>query len=267
MGILNLTPDSFSDGGRHFGLPAALSAAKAMAAEGADLLDLGGESTRPGAPAVSLQEELARVRPLAQALAQELPGLPWSIDTIKPEVADMALELGACLVNDQDACANAAMARLVARRGCGVCLMHRLGAAAAMASSTQQQSRYGAAGVVAEVGDFLSARAAALEALGVERRAIWLDPGFGFNKTAAENFSLLKHQEAFARGGYGVLVGTSRKSSLGAVLGGLPVEERLEGTAATVAVAVFQGAACVRVHDVKAMARVARVAQAIRDAE
>jgi dihydropteroate synthase len=136
-----------------------------------------------------------------------------------------------------------------------------------MASSTQQQSRYGAAGVVAEVGDFLSARAAALEALGVERRAIWLDPGFGFNKTVAENFSLLKHQEAFARGGYGVLVGTSRKSSLGAVLGGLPVEERLEGTAATVAVAVFQGAACVRVHDVKAMARVARVAQAIRDAE
>ncbi len=193
--------------------------------------------------------------------------MPWSIDTTKPGVAALALDLGACLVNDQDACGDPAMARLVAERGCGICLMHRLGAATAMAASPQERSHYGAAGVVAEVGGLLRARAAALEAAGVERGAIWLDPGFGFNKTVGENFSLLRHQPAFAQGGYGVLVGTSRKSSLGEVLGGLPVGERLEGTAATVAVAVFQGAACVRVHDVKAMARVARVAQAIRDAE
>jgi dihydropteroate synthase len=267
MGIVNLTPDSFFDGGRNQGLSAALATAREMAQAGADLLDLGGESTRPGAPAVPLHEEMARVRPLAEALAKELPGVAWSIDTTKPQIAAMALDLGACLVNDQDACADPAMARLVAERGCGICLMHRLGSAQGMAASPQEQSHYSPFGVVAVVTDFLQARAAALQAQGVERAAIWLDPGFGFNKTVAENFSLLKHQQAFAEGGYGVLVGTSRKSSLGAVLGGLPAGERLEATAATVAAAVLQGAACVRVHDVKAMARVARVAQAIRDAD
>ena len=174
MGIVNLTPDSFFDGGRNQGLSAALATAREMAQAGADLLDLGGESTRPGAPAVPLHEEMARVRPLAEALAKELPGVAWSIDTTKPQIAAMALDLGACLVNDQDACADPAMARLVAERGCGICLMHRLGSAQGMAASPQEQSHYSPFGVVAVVTDFLQARAAALQAQGVERAAIWL---------------------------------------------------------------------------------------------
>lgn len=267
MGILNVTPNSFSDGGRHLAPEDALAAARRMVAEGADIIDLGGESTRPGAPAVSAAEELDRVAPVARLLASELPGVPFSVDTTKAEVAEACLGLGACLVNDQSAlAADPRMATLAARSGCGVCLMHRVAGAEEALWSTGESGRFGAAGAVEAVRAGLLERAAAAEAAGVARDAVWIDPGFGFGKTVEENFSLLKRLGAFIDTGYGVLVGTSRKSSIGAALGGLPVDQRLEGTAATVAAATLAGAACVRVHDVLAMVRVVKVAMAIRDA-
>lgn len=267
MGILNVTPDSFSDGGAHLDAEAALEAARAMAASGADIIDLGGETTKPGAAAVGPQQELDRVLPVARLLQKHLPALPWSIDTTKAEVARACLELGACMVNDQSALsADAAMAQVVSQFHCGVCLMHRVSAAQDAQWSTQETGRFGGHGVVEAVRDALLARAQAAQAAGVRAESIWLDPGFGFGKTVGENFSLLKHLDALTATGFGVLVGTSRKSSIGAALGGLPVDQRLEGTAATVAAATLAGAACVRVHDVPAMARVVKVAMAIRDA-
>lgn len=268
MGILNVTPDSFSDGGRHLAPKEALAAARRMVAEGADIIDLGGESTRPGSPAVGVDEELTRVLPVARLLNHELSDVPWSIDTCKVEVAEACLGLGACLINDQSAMtADARMPALAGRASCGVCLMHRVEPAQTAQWSTHEAGRFGGVGVVEAVRAHLQGRARALEAAGVGAGRIWLDPGFGFGKTVGENFSLLRHLDAFMGLGHGVLVGTSRKSSIGAVLGGLPVDQRLEGTAATVAAATLAGAACVRVHDVKEMVRVVKVGMAIRNAE
>jgi len=267
MGVLNATPDSFSDGGRHLQPEAALRAAEHMLAQGADMLDLGGESTRPGAAPVGEAEELARIVPVAELLAKRLPQAPWSIDTQKAAVAKAALERGACLVNDVSALRqDPAMAALIRGSGAGLVLMHRLEAPSGAAWSTEEADRYGEAGVVAAVGGFFAERLAACRRAGVQAEQVWLDPGYGFGKSVDDNYRLLKGLPELAKLGRPLLVGTSRKSFLGASLGGLPVGDRLEGTAASVALAVWLGASVIRVHEVKEMARVLRVAHAIRAA-
>jgi dihydropteroate synthase len=267
MGVLNVTPDSFSDGGRYAKPQNAVQRIRQMVAEGADLVDVGAESTRPGAEPVSASEELARIRPVAEALQESFPGLAWSIDTQKAKVAALALDRGACLVNDVSALgADPSMARLVADRGCGAILMHRLTASADSDWSTRESHDYGPKGVVAGVLGFFRERTAWAEKQGVQRSQIWADPGFGFGKKVGDNLSLLKHLSTLIECGYPLVVGASRKSTLGAVLDNLPVEERLEGTAASVALCAWAGAACVRVHDVKEMVRVVRTVQAVKGA-
>jgi dihydropteroate synthase len=266
MGVLNVTPDSFSDGGLYLDPARAIERVKAMLAEGADLIDLGGESTRPGAATVTAAEELARVLPVAQALAA-LPGLAWSIDTSKAVVAEAALTLGACIINDVSALSqDADMPALAARSGCGVVLMHRASAPGNSAWSTDEASRYGAEGVVSVVRKFLMNRASSLLMEGLAKQQIWIDPGFGFGKSVADNLALLKGLADFIATGYPVLLGSSRKSTLGAILGGLPESDRLEASLASASIAAFQGVACLRVHDVKETARAAKVARAVRDA-
>jgi dihydropteroate synthase len=262
MGILNVTPDSFSDGGRFLDPAAAVEHAARMAAEGADIVDVGGESTRPatfasGAP-LPEAEERARVVPVIAAIAARLPDLPISIDTYKASVAASALQAGAGLINDISALrADPEMSGLAARSGAPVCLMHMPGLPTAMPA----QPEY--ADAPAEVLAFLAERCAMAERAGIARESILVDPGIGFGKSALQNLDLLRRLDLLAGLGYPVLVGTSRKMFIGTVLGGLPPEQRLEGTAATVAVAIAKGAAVVRVHDVAQMARVAAVADAI----
>lgn len=267
MGVLNITPDSFSDAGLYLDSAKALEHALKMLDEGADLLDLGGESTRPGATPVSAEEELARVLPVAELLHARLPDVAWSIDTSKARVAEAALELGACMINDVSALnADPDMAALAASRRCGVVLMHRQTAPQGSAWSTQDVSGYGDDGVVAYLRKWLSNRASSLQMEGLDKKQFWIDPGFGFGKTVSDNLALIKGLPELIATGYPVLLGTSRKSALGAVLGGLPEFDRLEATAATVALAAFAGVACLRVHDVKEMARVIKVVQAVKDA-
>ncbi|HTB21485.1 MAG TPA: dihydropteroate synthase [bacterium] len=267
MGILNVTPDSFSDGGRWIQSDAAVAHALDMAAAGADLIDVGGESTRPGAPGVGMEEEMARVLPVLSALGKALPGLPLSIDTQKAELARRAVEAGACLVNDVSALTHdPAMGATVAALGSGVCLMHRLEAPAGAAWSPVEGSRYGEEGVSAAVISFLKGRLEACARAGIAREAVWLDPGLGFGKSVADNLRLLKDLPLLAGLGLPVLVGPSRKSFVGAVLGGLSVEERLEGTLAACAVALWQGASVLRVHDVKETVRVLRMVTATKSA-
>lgn len=261
MGVLNVTPDSFSDGGRWLDPRAALAHADALYAAGADLVDLGGESTRPGAPSVSLDEELARILPVAEGLK----GRAWSIDTQKAEVARRAVETGACLINDVSALsADPAMLKAAAASGAGVCLMHRLEPPAGAKWSTEEKSRYGSEGVVAAVMAYLKERADACLAAGIPADKIWVDPGLGFGKTVADNLTLLKKLPQLIELGYPILVGPSRKSFLGAVLGGLGVEERLEATLAAGSLALWQGASILRVHDMKEIQRAATVVQAIK---
>lgn len=265
MGVLNVTPDSFSDGGRWLDPMAALRHAHALFDAGADLVDLGGESTRPGAPAVSLEEELARILPVAQGLAHELPGRAWSIDTQKAEVARQAVAAGACLINDVSALqSDPAMLGVAAASGAAVCLMHRLDAPAGAKWSADESSHYGPDGVMAAVIAFLRQRVGACVAAGIRTERIWLDPGLGFGKTVADNLALLKQLPQLVALGHPVLVGPSRKSFLGVVLGGLGVEERLEATLAAGTLALWQGAGILRVHDVKEAARAATVVQAIK---
>ena len=256
MGILNVTPDSFSDGGRFAGEAEAIRQGVAMAAEGADIVDVGGESTRPGAEDVDAGEETRRVVPVIRALAAAVD-VPISIDTTKASVAEAALEAGAVIVNDVSAMrADPAMAEVVAASGAGLVLMHMLGTPRTM----QVDPRYD--DVVVQVVDALLGWVAAAEAAGVERERIVIDPGIGFGKTAQHNLTLLRHLDRMVLTGYPVLVGPSRKSFIGLTLG-LPVEERLEGTAAAVAWSVAAGAQLVRVHDVRPMVRVVRMTEAI----
>jgi dihydropteroate synthase len=265
MGVLNVTPDSFSDGGRWLDVQAALAHAEELFAAGADLVDVGGESTRPGAAPVDLEEELRRVLPVAEGLARRLPGRPWSVDTQKAELARRAVELGACLINDISALrADPAMPAVVAASGAGVCLMHRLERPAEARWSTEEPERYGPGGVTEAVLDFLAERIHFCESVGIARERIWVDPGLGFGKSVADNLRLLKQLPRLNELRCPILVGPSRKSFLGAVTGGLPVEERLEATLAACTLAAWQGAAVLRVHDVKAVARVAQVVQAIK---
>lgn len=257
MGVLNVTPDSFSDGGRYLQKDAALRRALDMAASGADIIDVGGESSRPGAEPVPLEEELRRVLPVIADLARE-PGLIVSVDTRKAEVARAAIEAGAAMVNDISAMtADPDMAPVVAASGVAVCLMHMQGTPQTM----QVAPAYG--DVVTDVREYLRERAAAARAAGIAEDRIIVDPGFGFGKTLEHNLEMLRRLREFTDLGYPILVGTSRKSMLGALLGGAPPEDRTEGTAATVALAVANGASMVRVHDVREMWRVVCVADAV----
>lgn len=257
MGILNVTPDSFSDGGRFADPAAAVQHGLALAAAGADLLDVGGESTRPGAAAVPVDEELRRVLPVIKALAAQ-SRVPLSIDTTKARVAAAALDAGAVLVNDVSALtADPDMRATVARGPAAVVLMHRLGTAATM----QLAPRYD--DVAAEIAAYLERAVAAAVEAGVAQDRILLDPGIGFGKTLDHNLELLRRLGEFHRLGRPLLVGTSRKSFLDKLLH-LPPDEREEGTAATVALAIAAGAHVLRVHDVRAQLRVARVCDAVR---
>ena len=269
MGILNLTPDSFSGDGLMRGpawIEAAVGQARRFAAEGADVLDLGGESTRPGAAPVPAKEEIARVVPAIRAVARELPGMPISVDTWKAEVAAAALDAGACIVNDVWALrADPALASLVARRGCGLVLMHNRLTPADPAVKARLGARFKGAAYADLIGEVKAelrdAAGAALQA-GVRRENVVLDPGIGFGKNREQSLELIDRLGALKELGYPLLSGPSRKSFIGYTLD-LPAEERVEGTAAAVALSIARGADVVRVHDVKAMVRVARMSDAI----
>lgn len=244
MGIVNVTPDSFSDGGRHDDTSAALAHCEKLIAEGADILDIGGESTRPGATPVPLEQELARVLPVLDG-AMKL-GVPLSIDTLKPEVMRQVLERGADIVNDINALRlPGAEDAVAAHPGCGVCLMHMRGDPATM----QQRPAYD--DVVIEVSEFLHERMDALRRRGVADERIVLDPGIGFGKSVEHNLALLRRQRELLALGRPLLVGWSRKSTLGAITG-RPVGERLSASVAAALAAVQLGARVVRVHDVAA---------------
>jgi dihydropteroate synthase len=257
MGIVNVTPDSFSDGGEYLDPGAAEARALAMVEEGADILDIGGESTRPGAAAVPAEEELRRVLPVVERLAGRVQA-EISVDTTKAAVARACLEAGAAILNDVSGLTfEPELAQVAARHGATLVLMHMQGTPRTM----QQDPRY--EDVVAETMRFLRCqRQVALEA-GVAPERVWIDPGFGFGKTAAHNLEILRRLREYSSIGAPILIGTSRKSTIGRVLGDLPPDQRLEGTAGTVAVAIAHGASIVRVHDVREIARVARMTDAI----
>jgi dihydropteroate synthase len=260
MGIVNVTPDSFSDGGLHADTNSAVAHGLLLAAEGAAILDIGGESTRPGALPVSLDDELARVVPVVERLAAATPVL-LSIDTTKAAVARAALDAGAALVNDVTALrGDPAMAGLVAERGCPVCLMHMLGEPRTM----QNDPRYH--DVVAEVAAFLEERLAAAVAAGVREEQVLLDPGIGFGKTLHHNLLLLAHLDRIAALGRPLVLGASRKRFIGALLGAGP-GERVSGTVATTVLGLARGAAVVRVHDVRPNVEAVRVVAAVLTAD
>lgn len=252
MGVVNVTPDSFSDGGRFLGVQQAIAYARRLAEEGADILDIGGESTRPGAAPVSEDEELNRVIPVLKALKD----LAVSVDTRRARVMRAALDAGASMINDVDALSAPGALEAVAGSGCAVCLMHKKGEPATM----QQDPRY--EDVVREVKEFLDRRIEKAMAAGVAAERIVVDPGFGFGKTAAHNLTLLRHLRELSE--LPLLVGVSRKSTLGKITG-RPVEERLAGSLAMALLALQNGAAILRVHDVKETRDVVAVWQAYRD--
>jgi dihydropteroate synthase len=255
MGIVNVTPDSFSDGGKHLQRDAALAHAQQLIAEGADILDIGGESTRPGARPVSIQEEMDRVLPVIEELRDA--AVPISIDTFKPEVMLAAVAAGAQMINDINALQDAAAMNAVAASHVAVCLMHKQGNPQTM----QEQPVY--QNVVAEVSAFLGERIAAAEAAGIQRDRIVIDPGFGFGKTLAHNLALLQRLNELTALGVPVLAGLSRKSMLG-VLTGQEVALRLPASVAAALIAVQHGANIVRVHDVRATVDVLKIWNAVK---
>ncbi len=260
MGILNVAPDSFSVGGRYAEARAAVERAVAMLDEGADIIDIGGESSRPGAEPVSEADEIKRVVPVIEGLLARRKA-SVSVDTTKARVAQAALSAGAVIINDISAFRfDAAMPETAAKSGAGVVLMHMLGEPGTM----QKDPRY--ADVVSEIGAFLRERGEAAAAEGVAEDAIVYDPGIGFGKTPEHNLEIIRRLAEFKALGRPILLGPSRKSFIGHVLGGLPPAERLEGTAAAIALGIANGAAILRVHDVREMARAAAVAAAIRGA-
>ena len=262
MAVLNVTPDSFSDGGLYFDPEKAVAHAAQMLADGADILDIGGESTRPATFATQAplppDEELHRILPVISALAQNFPDAPISVDTYKAGVAAEALKIGAVMINDISALrADPDMAGVAAQWGVPVCLMHLPGLPMALPAEPDYKD------VVGEVGAHLRERAEFARSAGISEYNIILDPGIGFGKNVAQNLELLRRLRELTEIGYPLLVGTSRKSTIGKVLGGLAVGDRIEGTAATVALSIANGAAIVRVHDIKEMARVIRMSDAI----
>lgn len=259
MGIVNVTPDSFSDGGLHDRPERAIAHAKSMLADGADILDIGGESTRPGAQAVNTAEQIARVQPVIQGLAQDPRGRPWiSVDTSDAVVAAAALESGATLVNDVSAGADAAMFRCISEHQAGVVLMHMQGTPQTM----QQQPDY--VDVVAEVKDFLLKRVDAALAAGIPQANIAIDPGIGFGKTRRHNLRLLNELMVFVETGIPVLLGTSRKRFMGAICEETVFSQLVGATCATTAMGVMAGVRIFRVHDLKANRQAADVAWASR---
>jgi len=238
MGVVNITPDSFSDGGRHFAAKLAVAHARKLAGEGADLIDLGGESTRPGAAPVAEEEELRRVLPVLEGLS----GLCVSVDTRRPAVMAAALAAGASMINDVDALRAPGALEAVAASSCAVCLMHKKGEPATM----QQDPHYD--DVLEEVKAFLKERVSAAEQAGIAAARIVVDPGFGFGKTVAHNLDLLRKLSALSE--FPILVGLSRKSTLQKITG-RPVGERLAGSLALALLALQGGATILRVHDVK----------------
>jgi len=255
MGIVNVTPDSFSDGGRHVDTAAAIAHCEALVREGADILDIGGESTRPGSPPLPLAEELARVLPVVRDAVTL--GVPVSVDTYKAEVMRAVLDLGADIVNDIWALRQpGALEAVAAHPSCGVCLMHMHGEPLTMQVAPM------AGDAVPQVQAFLQGRSGALQAAGVDAARIAWDPGIGFGKTVAQNFSLLARQGELLASGRPLLVGWSRKSSLGAVTGDA-VDDRLTASVAAAVLAVERGARIVRVHDVKETASALKVWSAV----
>lgn len=255
MGILNVTPDSFSDGGRYNKLDAALAQARLMCSEGAAIIDIGAESTRPGAAPVSVQEELDRTLPVLEKLVRELD-VVVSVDTSSPELMKEAAALGAGLINDVRALQRQGALQAAAASGLPVCLMHMQGEPGTM----QHQPSYG--DVLAEVEAFLRERIQACATAGIAPERIVLDPGFGFGKTKEHNLALLGGLGRFAALGCPVLVGLSRKSMLGVILGGAEVDQRLYAGLAAATIAVLNGARIVRTHDVKATCDALAVAAA-----
>lgn len=259
MGILNVTPDSFSDGGKFADPRAAIEHALLLAEQGADIIDIGGESTRPGSDAVSVQEELDRVLPVFQGLAGS--GLVLSIDTMKPEVADAAVQAGARIINDVTGMVNPRMVELAVRHQVTVCAMHMQGAPKSMQASPQYQD------VVKEVKSYLRNRVEALVAAGLPKEKIWIDPGIGFGKMLEHNLALLRALDQFVATGSPVLLGVSRKSFLGTVLGSpgapLPVTEREEGTLAVHVMAQLAGVSVIRTHNVVGAVRARAVVSAL----
>lgn len=255
MGVLNVTPDSFSDGGNSLSPRSAAALAERLIARGADIVDVGGESTRPGSAPVPVETELQRVIPVIESLTRRHPRVPVSVDTSKPEVAEAALAAGAAIINDVTGLAHPEMVELAARTQAPVIVMHMKGAPRDMA----KRARYG--DVVAEVTAWLAGRAGELESRGVEK--IILDPGLGFAKTASHNLALLNGLEKIVALGYPVLIGASRKSFIGKILD-KPVEEREVGTLAVTAIAVMKGAAIIRVHEPAGNIQTARMAFSIK---
>ena len=255
MGVVNVTPDSFSDGGRYFAPSAAIAHARALAVEGAHLIDIGGESTRPGAAPVSEDEELARILPVLEALGD----LCVSVDTRRPAVMEAALDAGASMINDVQALQAPGAIDVVGKSNCAVCLMHMKGEPATM----QREPHYD--DVMREVKGFLQERVAAAVAAGIARERIVVDPGFGFGKTAAHNLTLLKRLGEFGELTVPLLVGLSRKSTIGK-LTGRASGERLAGGLAMALIALQGGATILRVHDVKETRDLIAVWQAVRAA-
>ena len=255
MGIVNVTPDSFSDGGKYASVDLAVEHALQLIAEGADILDIGGESTRPGAAPVGLEEELRRVIPVIEALSK-VTAVPISIDTYKPEVMRAAIQAGADIVNDICALREDGALEIVANSNAGVCLMHMQGIPQTMQINPQYTD------VVSEVKQFLADRVEACLAHGIGRERIMLDPGFGFGKTTAHNIALIQHLGNFVELGFPLLVGLSRKSVLGRIAGG-DEQQRLHAGLAASVISVMKGAKIVRVHDVKATVDALKVVAAV----
>ena len=258
MGILNVTPDSFSDGGHFFNRDRAIEQALRMQADGADIIDIGGESTRPGSEPVSVRDEISRTITVIQSLVK-VANIPVSIDTCKSQVADAALSAGASIVNDISGLRfDKKMAHVIARHKAPVAIMHIKGTPKNMQNNPVYKA------LIPEIMDFLRESIAIAEQAGIPGDRIIIDPGIGFGKTAEHNLEIIRRLDEFAGFEKPVLLGPSRKSFIGKVLGDLPVTERLEGTAAAVAAAILKGAHILRVHDVKEMVRVARLADAIK---
>lgn len=257
MGILNVTPDSFSDGGKYTDISAAVDHAVEMVESGADIIDLGGESTRPGSDPLSEEDEIDRIVPVISKLSEKIT-VPISIDTYKSKVAEAALDNGASIINDISACLfDPDMIPLIVKRQCPAIIMHIKGTPKDM----QQNPVY--EDLIGEVYSFLMERIKVLVDAGVDDRLLIIDPGIGFCKTVNDNLEIMRRLKEFKSMGRPILMGTSRKGTIGKVLGNLPANDRVEGTAATVAISIANGADIVRVHDVKEMCRVAKMTDAI----
>ena len=258
MGILNVTPDSFSDGGKFFGLDAAVAQAAKMLDEGARIIDVGGESTRPGADPVCSEEELNRVIPVIERILEAHPGTVISVDTYRASTAAAALDAGASIINDVSAISDLEMAEVAAERGAPIVLMHMLGEPKSM----QKNPRY--EDVIREIRDYLARRAERAIAAGVAEENIVLDPGIGFGKTLKHNLKLLDRLDAIVNLGFPVLIGISRKSFLGKIAGSDDDKARLFATLASNVMAYERGAAIFRVHDVRPNREALEVAAAVR---